>query len=80
MPQDRDWVEAGADAFINHAMPIIREASKTGDSKNVLDVYAGILGAWHGSLTADAGPELAGEIADIMFTKMRALSFKEQMN
>lgn len=78
--EDRDWEEAGAVAFIDHAMPVIREASKTGESNNVLYAYAGVLGAWFGSLTADAGPEQAGEIADIMFQNVRAISFKEQMN
>ena len=79
-PNDRKWEEAGADAFIDHAMPVIREASKTGDSANVLHAYSGVLGAWFGSLVADAGPEYAVQAADIMFAKVRALSFKDQMN
>lgn len=80
MTSEQNWEEAGADAFINYAMPVIRAASKTGDSANVLCVYSGVLGAWFGSLVADAGHEFAVEAADILFAKVRALSFKEQMN
>ena len=74
------WEEAGADAFIDHAMPVVRAASKTGESQNVLQVYAGVLGAWYGSLVADAGPEFAAAAADILFANVRQITFKEQMN
>lgn len=77
---ERNWEEAGADAFIDHAMPVIRDASKTGKPANVMQAYSGVLGAWFGSLVADAGPEFAAEAADILFAKVRKLSFKEQMN
>ena len=77
---ERNWEEAGADAFIDHAMPVIRDASKTGNPANVMQTYSGVLGAWFGSLVADAGPEFAVEAADILFAKVRKLSFKEQMN
>ena len=80
MANKRNWEEAGADAFIDHAMPVIREASKTGDSNNVLQAYSGVLGAWFGSLVADAGPEFAVQAADILFAKVLTLSFKDQMN
>ena len=80
MSNESKWEAAGADAFIDHAMPIVRAASKTGESKHVLQVYSGLLGAWYGSLVADAGPEFAAEAADILFAKVRAISFKEQMN
>ncbi len=80
MSHQLNWEKLGADAFIDHAMPVVRQASKTGESQNVLQVYAGVLGAWYGSLVADAGPEFAAEAADILFSKVRALSFKEQMN
>jgi hypothetical protein len=75
-----EWEEAGADAFIDHAMPVVRAASKTGESQNVLQVYAGVLGAWYGSLVADAGPEFAAAAADILFANVRQITFKEQMN
>ena len=80
MSTNRNWGRDGADAFIDHAMPVIREAGKHGDLDNVLEVYSGVLGAWYGSLVADAGPEFAGQAADILFAKVRKLSFKEQMN
>lgn len=80
MANERKWEAAGADVFIDHAMPVVREASKTGESQSVLQVYAGVLGAWYGSLVADAGPEFAAEAADILFAKVRKLSFKDQMN
>ena len=80
MTEERNWEADGADAFIDHAMPVIREASKTGQAVSVMQVYSGVLGAWFGSLVADAGPEFAVEAADILFAKVRKLSFKEQMN
>ncbi len=74
------WEEAGADAFIDHAMAVVRAASKTGEPQNVLHVYAGVLAAWYGSLVADAGPEFAVEAADILFARLQKVSFEEQMN
>ena len=44
MSNEPKWEAAGADAFIDHAMPIVRAASKTGESKHVLQVYSGVLG------------------------------------
>lgn len=75
-----NWQEAGADAFIEGVMPVIRKASNGGNSSDVLDVYGGALGAWYGSLVADAGPEFADQVAEILFRKTRGISFKEQMN
>ena len=80
MSKEPKWDAAGADAFIDHVMPIVRAASKTGEPKHVLQVYSGVLCAWYGSLVADAGPEFAAEAADILFCKVRAISFKEQMH
>ena len=80
MTEERNWEADGADAFIDHAMPVIRAASKTGQAGSVMQVYSGVLGAWFGSLVADAGPEFAVEAADILFAKVRKHSFKEQMN
>ena len=74
------WEDAGADAFIDHAMPVLRAASKTGEPQNVLKVYAGVLSAWYGSLVADAGKEFAVEAADILFARLQKISFEEQMN
>ena len=80
MSHQWNWEKLGADAFIDHAMPVVRQASKTGESQNVLQVYAGVLGAWYGSLVADAGPEFAAEAAEILFANVLKISFKEQMN
>jgi len=77
---ERKWETAGADAFIDHAMPVVREASKTGEANSVLQVYAGVLGAWYGSLVADAGPEFAPKVADVLFSDVRKISLKNQMN
>ncbi len=80
MTDGKKWQRAGADAFIDKVMPVMREASRTGEANNVMQAYSGVLGAWFGSLVADAGPEVALEAADIMFASVRSISFKEQMN
>lgn len=72
------WETEGADAFIDHAMPVIRRASHSPASgDNVLAVYSGVLGAWYGSLVADCGPDFAQKAAKILFGNVLNLDAKE---
>lgn len=80
MTKQRDWSAEGADAIIDHLMPILRAAAKTGDKANLMRVYAGALGAWHGSLQADAGPEYGPQVAEYLVQKVLKISVKDQLN
>ncbi len=77
---DTDWSREGADAIIEHLMPVLRAAAKTGVTNNVMLAYAGALGAWHGSLQADVGPEFGPRAAELLMQKVLKISVKEQLN
>ncbi len=78
MSDSSKWETEGADAFIDHAMPVIRRASHAPDaSDNVLAVYSGVLGAWYGSLVADCGPDFAQKAAKILFEKVLRIDAKD---
>lgn len=76
----RNWSREGADAIIEHLMPVLRAAARTGDTNSVMQVYAGALGAWHGSLQADAGPEFGPKVAELLVQKVLKISVKDQLN
>ena len=77
---DTAWSRVGADAIIELLMPVLRAAAKTGATNNVMLAYAGALGAWHGSLQADAGPEFGPRVAELLVQKVLKISVKEQLN
>lgn len=76
----RDWSREGADVIIAHLMPTLRAAAKTGDMANVMQVYAGALGAWHGALQADAGPEYGPQVVELLALKVLSISIKDKLN
>lgn len=51
--------EIGAECFIKILMPVVREASKQFDTKQLAELYAGFAGAMIGSMIADFGPDNA---------------------
>ena len=66
--------------WVARVMPVLRAAAKTGVTNNVMLAYAGALGAWHGSLQADAGPEFGPRVAELLVQKVLKISVKEQLN
>jgi hypothetical protein len=65
--EQREWAEAGSSAFVENSLPVINKAAESGDPANILNVYAGLLGAWWGALVAEVGLEAATSIALTMF-------------
>ena len=65
--------ELGAQAFVDHVMPIVREAHKAGDGDEMVMAYSGCLGALWGSLVADFGTEMAGKMLDMMVRKIKSM-------
>lgn len=80
MKKPRDWSKEGADVIIDHLMPLLQAANRTGDTNDVLRVYGGALGAWWGALMADAGPEFGPQVAELLVKKMTGISLKDKLN
>lgn len=51
--------DIGCDVFINHVMPIIRQASRQMDAGNLAQLYAGFMAGACGSMAADFGKDVA---------------------
>jgi hypothetical protein len=65
--EQREWAQAGSRAFVENSLPVINKAAESEDPANILNVYAGLLGAWWGALVAEVGLEAATAIALTMF-------------
>lgn len=65
--EQREWAGAGSRAFVQNSLPVINKAAESGDPANILNVYAGLLGAWWGALVAEVGLDAATAIAVTMF-------------
>lgn len=58
-PQD-----IGADVFIKHVMPIIKQASRQMNSRQLAELYAGFIAGACGSMAADFGKDVAQSLMD----------------
>lgn len=72
--EQREWAESGSRAFVENSLPVINKAAESGDPANILNVYAGLLGAWWGALVAEFGLEAATSIALTMFDGVLRIS------
>jgi len=55
--------DIGGTVFIDIAMPVIAQASKQMDAKQLVQLYSGFVGAAFGCLEADFGKDMAAAIA-----------------
>lgn len=51
--------DIGCDVFIQHVMPIIRQASKQMTQQQLAELYAGFMAGACGSMAADFGKDVA---------------------
>lgn len=56
--------DVGCDVFINHIMPIIRQASKQLDGGELAGLYAGLAAGLFGSMAADFGKDVAQRLVN----------------
>lgn len=58
--------DIGCDVFLNHVMPIIRDASKQMPNKELAELYAGFFAGACGSMAADFGKEAAKAMVEAL--------------
>lgn len=79
-PERASCQERGADAFIDHVMPVIRAVSnETHDASMILMAYSGCFGAMWGSMVADMDQEFATKALSMMTRQIANMDPLEKM-
>ena len=79
-PEQAVFQDRGADAFIDHVMPVIRAVSnETQDPVSLVMTYSGCLGALFGAMVADLGQDYALQVFEMMSGQIAKMAPLENM-